>query len=42
VRRLEDPAIRRPMGEAARRKALQFTLERALEANLRLYESLGK
>jgi UDP-glucose:(heptosyl)LPS alpha-1,3-glucosyltransferase len=42
VRRLEDPAVRRPMGEAARRKALQFTLERTLEANLRLYEVLTK
>lgn len=40
VRRLEDPAVRKPMGEAARRKALEYTLDRNLEANLRLYESL--
>jgi UDP-glucose:(heptosyl)LPS alpha-1,3-glucosyltransferase len=42
VRRLEDPAVRKPMGESARRKAVQFTLERTLEENLRLYEVLTK
>jgi len=40
VRRLEDPAVRKPMGDAARRKALQFTPERNLEENLRLYATL--
>ncbi len=40
VRRLEDPAARKPMGEAARAKALRFTLERNLEENLRLYTGL--
>lgn len=38
VRRLEDPGVRKPMGEAARRKALRFTPERNLEENLRVYE----
>ncbi len=37
VERLADPAVRRPMGEAARRKALQFTLDRVLDENLRIY-----
>jgi UDP-glucose:(heptosyl)LPS alpha-1,3-glucosyltransferase len=40
VRRLEDPAVRKPMGEAARRKALQYTPERVLEANLRVYDEV--
>ncbi len=40
VRRLEGPAVRGPMGEAARRKALRFTPERNLEENLRLYAAL--
>lgn len=40
VRRLEDPAVRLPLGEAARRKALQYPLERVLEANLRLYDDV--
>ncbi len=37
VKRLEDPAARKPMGEAARRKALMFPPERPLEENLKLY-----
>ncbi len=40
VRRLEDPAVRRPMGEAARRKALLHPMERVLEENLRLYDEV--
>lgn len=38
VRRLEDPAVRRPMGEAARRKALQFPVQRVVEETLAVYE----
>ena len=41
VRRLEDPEIRKPMGEAARKKAEQFTLQRNLDANLALYDELA-
>ncbi len=41
VARLRDPAVRRQMGEAARRKALQFTPERNVEENLRLYGLLA-
>lgn len=37
VRRLEDPPTRKSMGEAARKKALEFTLDRTLEANLGVY-----
>jgi len=40
IRRLEDPAVRKPMGEAARRKALQYGPERVLDANLRLYDEI--
>lgn len=42
VKRLADPAVRTPMGEAARRKAHQFTLQRNLEENLQLYERIIK
>lgn len=42
VRRLEDPAVRKPMGEAARRKALTLTPDRVVEANLRIYEALTR
>jgi len=40
VRSLEDPALRGALGEAARRRALQFTPARHLEENLRLYAAL--
>ena len=40
VRKLEDPSVRRPMGDAARLKARQFTPERNVEENLRLYAAL--
>jgi UDP-glucose:(heptosyl)LPS alpha-1,3-glucosyltransferase len=42
IRELEDPKLRRPMGEAARLKALQFPLERVVEANLALYDQVRK
>ena len=38
IRRLEDPAIRRPMGDAARRKALQYPIDRVIDETLRVYE----
>lgn len=41
VRRLEDPELRRRMGEAARRKALAYPLERAVEENLKIYAELA-
>ena len=40
VRKLEDPAVRKPMGEAARRKALSRPAEKVLEENLRLFEEV--
>ncbi len=40
VKRLEDPAIRKPMGEAARRKAMSRPLEQVFDENLRLYEQV--
>lgn len=40
VTRLEDPAVRKPMGEAARRKALEHPFERTVEENLKLYEEI--
>ncbi len=40
VRRLADPAVRRPMGEAARRKALQHPPERVVDETLRVYEAV--
>ena len=40
VRKLEDPAVRRPMGEAARRKAMAHPLEAAVEANLKIYAEI--
>lgn len=40
VKKLEDPAVRRPLGEAARKKALAHPLEKALEENLRVYEEV--
>ena len=40
VKRLEDPAIRKPMGEAARRKAMARPLEQVFDENLRLYEQV--
>jgi len=40
VKRLEDPAVRKPMGEAARRKAQARPLETVLEENLKLYDQV--
>ncbi len=40
IRKLEDPAVRKPMGEAARRKAQAQTLEGVLDRNLRIYEEV--
>lgn len=40
VKRLEDPAVRKPMGEAARRKALARPLETVMEENLKLYDEV--
>jgi len=40
VRSLEDPAVRRPMGERARKKALARPLETVLEENLRLCDQV--
>jgi UDP-glucose:(heptosyl)LPS alpha-1,3-glucosyltransferase len=37
VRKLEDPAVRKPMGEAARRKALAHPLDHSVEENLKIY-----
>ena len=37
VKRLEDPQVRRPMGEAARRKALQHPIERVVDETLRVW-----
>jgi len=40
VKRLEDPAVRKPMGAAARRKAMSRPLEQVFDENLRLYEEV--
>lgn len=40
VRRLEDPACRRALGEAARRKALLYPPSRVVEETLRVYEDV--
>ena len=40
VKRLEDPAVRKPMGEAARRKALTRPVSALVEENLRVYERI--
>jgi len=37
----EDPAVRKPMGEAARRKALAHPLERGFDENLKLYAEVA-
>ena len=42
VRRLGDPAVRKPMGEAARRKALQFPVDRVVDETLRVYQALPR
>ena len=42
VRRLEDPAVRRPMGEAARRKALQHPMERVVDETLAVYARIPR
>lgn len=41
VKKLEDPAVRKPMGERARKKALEHPFERTVEENLRLYEQVA-
>ena len=41
LERLLDPALRRRMGEAARRLALQYTLERNCDALLAIYHELA-
>jgi UDP-glucose:(heptosyl)LPS alpha-1,3-glucosyltransferase len=41
VRRLEDPAVRIPMGEAARRKALLHPIDAVIERNLALYDEIA-
>jgi UDP-glucose:(heptosyl)LPS alpha-1,3-glucosyltransferase len=40
VKKLEDPAVRKPMGEAARAKALAHPFEKTIEANLALYDEV--
>ena len=40
VRKLEDPGLRKSMGEAARRKAQQHPLEKGYREYLKLYEEL--
>jgi UDP-glucose:(heptosyl)LPS alpha-1,3-glucosyltransferase len=40
VKKLEDPAVRKPMGEAARAKALAHPFEKTIEANLKLYDEI--
>ncbi|MBI3855736.1 MAG: glycosyltransferase family 4 protein [Planctomycetes bacterium] len=40
VKKLEDPAVRKPMGEAARRKALAHPLDQVLDANLKIYDEV--
>jgi UDP-glucose:(heptosyl)LPS alpha-1,3-glucosyltransferase len=40
VKKLEDPAVRKPMGEAARKKALARPLETVLQENLKLYDGV--
>ena len=40
VRKLEDPAVRKSMGEAARRKALAHPLDRGFDEYLKLYEEV--
>jgi UDP-glucose:(heptosyl)LPS alpha-1,3-glucosyltransferase len=42
VKRLEDPVVRKSMGENARRKALLHPLERVVEANLRIYDEVKR
>jgi UDP-glucose:(heptosyl)LPS alpha-1,3-glucosyltransferase len=42
VKRLEDPAVRKPMGEAARRKALTRPIAKVVDENLALYETVRK
>jgi UDP-glucose:(heptosyl)LPS alpha-1,3-glucosyltransferase len=40
VKKLEDPAVRKSMGEAARRKALAHPLDRGYDEYLKLYEEV--
>ena len=40
VKRLEDPAVRKPMGDAARKKALAHPQERVVEETLKVYEDV--
>ena len=42
VKLLEDPAIRKPMGEAARRKALTRPIEKVVDENLALYDKIRR
>ena len=42
VKRLEDPAVRKPMGEAARAKALTRPIDKVVEENLVLYEKIRR
>jgi UDP-glucose:(heptosyl)LPS alpha-1,3-glucosyltransferase len=42
VKRLEDPAVRTPMGAAARRKAQQHGMERVVDETLAVYAKLPK
>jgi glycosyltransferase involved in cell wall biosynthesis len=40
VQKLEDPAVRKAMGEAARRKALEHPLSRGYDEYLKLYDEV--
>lgn len=42
VRRLEDPAVRKPMGEAARRKALTRPIAKVVEETLAVWSRLQR
>jgi UDP-glucose:(heptosyl)LPS alpha-1,3-glucosyltransferase len=42
VVRLEDPAVRVPMGRAARQKALQYSVDRVVEETMRVYEHVAR
>lgn len=42
VQTLEDPAVRKPMGEAARRKALSRPIAKVVDETLAVYATLGK
>jgi UDP-glucose:(heptosyl)LPS alpha-1,3-glucosyltransferase len=42
VKTLEDPAVRKPMGEAARRKAQTRPIAKVVDENLQLYEQVHR